>query len=885
MSDFPKQYDPKIHEPASQALWEEKKIYQPRVDSKNSKQETFYIPIPPPNVTGNLHLGHALTLSIEDIMTRYHRLRGDATLWVPGTDHAGIATQAQVEKRLEKNGTSRKAIGREAFLGECWKWIDEYGGNIQNQVKMMGASVDWDMERFTFDEKNNTLVEKIFVDLYEKGLIYRGEYMVNYSPVLESVISDIEVEHQEIAEHMYYINYFVSGSDKELLIATTRPETLLGDMALAVHPRDKRYKKLIGKSVILPIINREIPIIGDDTIDMEFGTGVVKVTPAHDPSDFEIARRHGLRTDYRVIEKTGLMSAEAGVFAGLSAVGEARDNIVELLRSKGNLVRIEPYTHSVGYCSRGKCRVESVVSTQWFVRASTMAEKVTTGYKKGEFKIVPERFNKTFEDWIYNLRDWCISRQLWWGHQIPAYYDATTGELLGVTRDPSSLFAKYGEQNVRRDDDVLDTWFSSALWPFAVLDWDFENPSEFFQKYYPANVLETGYDILFFWVIRMLLMGYEYTGMTPFRTIYLHGLILDETGKKMSKSWGNVIDPLTVIETYSTDALRLAVTLGNTPGNNMNFSMRSVEENSLFLNKFWNIIRFAWMNVGYITDTRETIIEKITKNAADLLPYEVWILSRLTHITERVTEGMDTYNFASVGSELIAFVRDEFADIAIEAYKVEKENTKYGKDVISLCVLDIITLMHPYIPHITETLYGYITEGHILATASWPTSAISRNIESERNLEQIWEVVRTIRNIRAESGIKPGEYHDTIIQAKADMISNLENNLTLISGLTRVNITINPSGQDPRDHAYGICGSVEIYIHNEIDVAGVEFERERLMGLIEEKRGYIRLLEVKLSNSAFTANAPEKIIRIEMEKKNLAREQLEKLEEKYGKIR
>ena len=437
---------------------------------------------------------------------------------------------------------------------------------------------------------------------------------------------------------------------------------------------------------------------------------------------------------------------------------------------------------------------------------------------------------------------------------------------------------------MKRDEDVLDTWFSSALWPFAVLDWDFENPSEFFAKYYPANVLETGYDILFFWVIRMLLMGYEYTGETPFKTIYLHGLILDETGRKMSKSWGNVIDPLTVIEAHSTDALRLAVTLGNTPGNNMNFSMRSVEENSLFLNKFWNIIRFAWMNVGYITESRADIIERITANKNDLLPYEVWILSRLTAITERVTEGMENYGFAAVGSELITFVRDEFADIAIEAYKVEKDNTKYGKEVISLCVLDIITLMHPYIPHITETLYGYITEGRILATASWPITAIKRNMESEKNLEQIWEVVRTIRNIRAESGIKPGEYHDTIIQAKSDMIANLEANLNLISGLGRVNITLNPAGRDPQGYAYGICGSVEIYIHNEIDVAGIELERVRIMGLIEEKREYIRALEVKLSNTAFTSRAPEKIIRVEMDKKNLAREQLEKLEEKYGKI-
>jgi valyl-tRNA synthetase len=881
MSDFPKQYDPKIHEPASQELWENKKIYKPNSDSKS----TFYIPIPPPNVTGNLHLWHALTLSIEDIMTRYHRLKGDATLWIPWTDHAGIATQAQVEKRLEKNGTSRKEIGREKFLGECWKWISEYGGNIQQQVKKMGASVNWEMERFTFDEKNNHLVEKIFIDLYNKWLIYRGEYMVNYSPGIESVISDIEVEHKEVDEKMYYINYFVSWSDKELLVATTRPETLLGDMAIAVHPKDKRYKKLIGKSVILPIINREIPIIGDDSIDMEFGTGVVKITPAHDPSDFEMARRHGLRTDYRVIEKTGLMSSEAGVFAWLNAVSEARDNIVELLKSKGNLVRIEPYTHTVGFCSRSGCRIESVVSTQWFVRASVMAEKVTTGYKKWEFKILPERFNKTFEDWIYNLRDWCISRQLWWGHQIPAYYRIDTWELIGVTRNPSELYAQYGESNVRRDDDVLDTWFSSALWPFSILDWDFENPSEFFKKYYPANVLETGYDILFFWVIRMLLMGYEYTGEAPFKTIYLHGLILDENGKKMSKSWWNVINPLSVIDTYSTDALRLGVTLGNTPGNNLNFSMKTIEEYSLFLNKFWNIIRFAWMNVWYITDSRENIFNKINTNKSDLLPYEVWILSRLSMITDKVTEGMENYNFSSAGADLITFVRDEFADIAIEAYKVEKDNSKLGKEVISLCVIDIITLMHPYIPHITETLYGYITEWKLLATSLWPTAIFNRDIVNEKKIEQIWGIVRTIRNIRAESWIKPGEFHDAIFHSKIDMIANLEANKNLISWLGRLsNLSINPRERDPRDYAYGISGSVEIYIHNEIDHAGIILEKERLLGLINEKKDYIIALDTKLSNPSFTKNAPEKIIRIEMDKKNLAREQMEKLEEKYKKL-
>ena len=440
MSDFPKQYDPKTSEMQAQNLWEKNNISAPK-ESKTGK--TFHIPMPPPNVTGNLHLGHASMLAIEDIMTRYHRMKGDSTLWIPGTDHAGIATQAQVEKRLRSQGRDRKELGRDEFLKECWKWIEEFSGNIQNQMRKMGASIDWETERFTFDEKANKLVEGVFVDLYNKGLIYRGEYMVNYSPGLESVISDIEVEREEVTEKMYYVNYFVAGSDKELEIATTRPETMLADQAVAVHPKDKRYKKLIGKSVILPIVNKEIPIIGDEMVDMEFGTGVVKITPAHDPDDFETAKRHNLRTDYSVIDKRGYMNKEAGIFSGFHAATQARDNIVELLKSKGNLSKIEPYTHKVGFCSRSGTRIETFISTQWFVKASELAKRVISGYEKGEFQILPARFNKTFEDWIYNLRDWCISRQLWWGHQIPAYFHKETGELLGVTADPKEIFEKF----------------------------------------------------------------------------------------------------------------------------------------------------------------------------------------------------------------------------------------------------------------------------------------------------------------------------------------------------------------------------------------------------------------------------------------------------------
>jgi valyl-tRNA synthetase len=511
-----------------------------------------------------------------------------------------------------------------------------------------------------------------------------------------------------------------------------------------------------------------------------------------------------------------------------------------------------------------------------------MAEKVIAGYKKKDFVILPDRFNKTFEDWIYNLRDWCISRQLWWGHQIPAYYHVATGELLGVTLDPSELIATYGQDNIRRDDDVLDTWFSSGMWPFAGLDWDFDTPSELFKKFYPANVLETGYDILFFWVIRMLLMGYEYTGETPFKTIYLHGLILNEDGKKMSKSKGTVIDPLEIIQSYSADALRLTCILGNTPGNNLNFSTKTVEEYSLFLNKFWNIIRFTWMNIGTIELDRTALKAKIEQNKKDLLPYEQWILSRLTRIIEMTTEGMESYSFGAVGSELIAFIRGEFADLAIEAYKVEKDHSLLGKDVLSLVALEILVLLHPYAPHITEALYGNITNGKILAETAWSEPSHERDIPMEDALEKVFSIVRTIRNIRAESGIKPGEVRDVLITCPKNQDANLRSNSNLLTGLTRTGtLSINDKTIKFKNAAYGVVGGFEIYIDAQIDEAKIEEERKRLMEQIEEKKEYLRTLESKLANGAFIKSAPEKIVRIEMDKKNQTLEQLEKLETKY----
>jgi len=876
--DFPKQYQPKTFEKELWEKWEATGQYKPK---KSTTGKTFYIPMPPPNVTGNLHIGHALTLTIEDIMVRYHRMLGDETLWVPGTDHAGIATQAKVEQKLAGEWKNREEMGREAFLDEVWKWKDEYAANINNQVRQMGASCDWSRERFTLDEGLSKNVGHTFVDLYKKGLLYRGEYMVNYSPALGSVISDIEVDYKEEEAKLYYINYFVSGSDNELVVATTRPETLLADQAVAVHPKDKRFKKLIGRKVILPIVNKEIIIIGDEMVDMNFGTGAVKITPAHDPTDFEVGKRHGLKLDYKVIDKNGYMTEEAGIFAGQDAL-TARENVVELLRSKGNLVKIEPYTHKVGYCSRGGCRVESIVSTQWFVKASELAKRVMVGHKKGDFEIFPARFNKTFEDWMGNLRDWCISRQLWWGHQIPAYYDINTKELLIVSLDEEAVFKKYGKENVYRDPDVLDTWFSSALWPYSILDWTPEAPWELFKKFYPANVLETGYDILFFWVIRMLLMGYEYTGMTPFKTIYLHGLVFDDTGRKMSKSWGNVVNPLDVIGEYSTDALRLTCSIGSTPGNNMNFSIKNVEMNSVFLNKLWNVTRFVHTNIGEITDDYGTLRIKIEKNWTTFLPHEQWILSRLKDTIDSVTQGMEKYTFSDAGTLLQNFTRDEFADFFIEEYKLTKDTTENGRDVLAFTVLSLLKLWHPYIPFVTEELYGRITEGKGLMESEWATLSITRNKKTEADTLVLFEAIRTIRNIRATKGVKPGDTIDIALLAPKKSRDILEENKTIFLWLAKIGeMTIVTKKIEGPNIAYAVTGDIELFITIPVNEVNVEEEKKRLKELIDNRKEYIRSVDLKLMNADFIRNAPEKIVRAEQDKKSQAEEQLRKLEEKF----
>lgn len=879
--EFPKQYGPKEFEKALAIKWEEEGKFKPK---ESTTGKTFYLPIPPPNVTGNLHIGHALTLTMEDIMVRYHRMRGDSTLWVPGTDHAGIATQAKVEQKINKEGKTREGMGRSLFLDEVWKWKDEYAANINNQVRQMGASCDWSRERFTLDEGLNKNVEYTFVDLYKKGLLYRGEYMVNYSPVLGSVISDIEVDYKEEEGKLYYINYFISGSDNELQVATTRPETLLGDQAIAVNPKDKRFKKFIGRSVILPIVNKEIPIIGDDMVDITFGTGAVKITPAHDATDFEVGKRHNLRLDYQVLDKNGYMTKEAWIFAWQDAE-TARANIVELLRAKGNLVKVEPYIHKVGYCSRWGCKVETIVSTQWFVKASELAKKVMVGYKKKEFEILPAKFNRDFENWMGNLRDWCVSRQLWWGHQIPAYFDVKTKELLEVTLDEESVYVKYGKENVYRDADVLDTWFSAALWPYSILDWTPKNPGELFNKFYPAQVLETGYDILFFWVIRMLLMGYEYTNQTPFKTIYLHGLVFDDTGRKMSKSWGNVIDPLDVIRDYSADALRLTCSIGNTPGNNLNFSIKNVENNSIFLNKLWNVTRFVHANIGEITDDYTGLKSKIESSWTSFLPHEQWIVSRLKWIIDGVTTGMDDYLFSEAGQDLVSFTRDEFADFFIEEYKLTKATTENGRDVLAFTVLSLLKLWHPYIPFVTDELYARITDGKSLMDSEWATLNVTRNKKIEADTLVLFEAIRTIRNIRATKWVKPSDTVDVIVQAPKKSLQILEENEVIFLGLAKIKeLSISKNKPENTDLAYAVTGDMEFYITIPVYEGNKEEEIARLKEQIENRKEYLRTVDLKLLNADFVRNAPEKVVRMEQEKRSQAADQLKKFEEKLNSL-
>ncbi len=879
INELPKKYSPSSFEEEIYKKWEENGKFKP---TESKTWENYCIPIPPPNVTWVLHLGHAIMVTLEDIMTRYHRMKWDSTVWIPWTDHAWISTQNVVEKKLDKEWKSRVNMWREKFMEECWDWTKKHGWIIQNQFRRMWASCDWSKERFTFDDELNKRVKKAFVDLYNKWLIYKGEYMVNYSPKLQTVVSDQEVIYKEEKWKLYYITYFLAWSDNEIIVATTRPETMLWDVAVAVHPKDKRYKKILKswKKLLLPILNKEIPIIADEMVDMNFWTWAVKITPAHDINDFEVAKRHNLPLTEVVIDKNGTMTDKTGIFEWLDFMS-ARQNIVELLKSKWNLHHMEDYTNRVGYCERSGCKIETIISKQWFVKIAPIALKVIAWYKNKDFEIIPNRFNKIFEDWIFNLRDWCISRQLWWGHQIPVFYHKTTGEIVVTEEDLSK------NPNYIQDPDVLDTWFSSALWPFSILDYDMwggEQP-DMVKKFYPASVLETWHDIIFFWVIRMLLFWYEFTGQTPFEKIYFHGLVRDKHGRKMSKSLWNGIDPIDMIDKYGTDPLRLSLTIWNTPWNDLKFDEANVEANMIFMNKLWNACRFVytnlWDNIGKIWNDFDRLEKTIIDNYDKLLISEKRILSRLKSLTDLVTTSMEDYNFAESGQELLTFTKNEFCDYYIEDFKLTKDTSKYWEEVIVYVINTLLKLWHPYIPFVTEELYNKLWFNDYLIDSNWPKLKIKRDEEVEKEKQVVIDLIKEIRKLRVENNLLPSNTIKVQIYVRSKNLETITNSLDIISWIIKSEETVIVD-KKPKDKnlAYSIIKAwIEVYVDTS-NALDLDKEIERLKFAIDDTKEYILKLDKKLLNESFVRNAPASLVREEMEKKEQSKHKLEKLEEK-----
>ncbi len=885
MSDFPKKYNPQSFEWEIYRAWEENDYFKPQ---ESTTGDSYYIPMPPPNVTSVLHVGHSVMLTLEDIMTRYHRMKWDSTLLLPGTDHAGISTQVKVEERLAKNGIDKSKMSRDEFLDECWKWNTEFGGKIQDQFRKMWTSCDWSKEKFTLDDDMNEKVTRAFNLLYDRGLIYQGEYMVNYDPVLKTVISDQEVVHKEETGKLYHVTYFVSWSDAEVVVATTRPETMLGDVAVAVHPKDKRYKKLLkaGKKLILPIVNIEIPLIADEMCDMEFGTWAVKITPAHDANDFEVWKRHDLPLNRVVLGKDGCMTEIAGIFAGQDFL-TARENIVALLKSKWNLLKIEDHTAKVGYGERTWAKIETIISKQWFVKIDPIAKKVISGYKKKEYEIIPKRYNKVFEDWIFNLRDWCISRQLQWGHRIPVWY-TPEGEVI-VAENETEAQRKAGEWVVlTQDEDVLDTWFSSALWPFATLGYTMQEGEQpdLFQQFYPAQVLETWHDIIFFWVIRMLLFWYEFTWETPFKTVYLHGLVKDKVGRKMSKSLWNWVDPIDMIDKYGTDALRMTLSIGNTPGNDLKFDEENVKNNMMFINKLWNASRFVDGSTDMQSFDFEKTQKKLSDNYDDLMLHEKWILSKLVGLTDLVTNSMENYSFSEAGTELYTFTKNRFCDYYIEEFKLAKEVSKYWEDVILYSINVLLRLWHPYIPFVSEELYNKLGfDGHVIVS-SWPEMSLEVNTDIEKAHTLFVEVIREVRKLRAENNVMPNKTIKLKIYAKNKNAEILNSCLDLLAGIVKSDETeiIEKKLSDPNLVYSVVKSGVEVYVDtsNAIDI---ESETERLKEQITDTKLYISILDKKLLNESFTRNAPKDLVHAEMLKKQQAVTKLEKLEDKLSSLK
>ncbi|MFA1641626.1 valine--tRNA ligase [Chryseomicrobium imtechense] len=848
--EMPTKYDPQSIEQGRYDWWLKGKYFEAHPESD---KEPYTIVIPPPNVTGKLHLGHAWDTTLQDIIIRMKRMQGYDALWLPGMDHAGIATQAKVEEKLRAEGKTRYDLGREAFVEETWKWKEEYAGHIRSQWSKLGLGLDYSRERFTLDEGLSHAVREVFVKLYEKDLIYRGEYIINWDPATKTALSDIEVIHKEIEGAFYHMHYPLTDGTGSIDVATTRPETMLGDTAVAVHPEDERYKHLIGKTVTLPIVGREIPIVADDYVDMEFGSGAVKITPAHDPNDFEIGNRHNLER-VLVMNEDGSMNGNAGKYEGLDRF-ECRKQIVKDLQEMDVLFNIETHVHSVGHSERSGAVVEPYLSTQWFVRMKPLAQQaMDIQDTDGKVNFVPDRFENTYMRWMENLHDWCISRQLWWGHRIPAWYHKETGEVFVGHEAPADL------ENWRQEDDVLDTWFSSALWPFSTMGWP-DADNEEFKKYYPTNTLVTGYDIIAFWVSRMIFQGVEFTGTRPFQDVLIHGLVRDAEGRKMSKSLGNGVDPMDVIEQYGADALRYFLSTGSSPGQDLRYSTEKVEAVWNFANKIWNASRFALMNMDGMK--YEEIDLTGEKSVAD-----AWILTRLNETIETVTRLSDRYEFGEVGRALYNFIWDDFCDWYIEMAKLplygeDEAAKKMTRSVLAYVLDQTMRLLHPFMPFITEEIWQNLPhKGESIVTASWPTVREDLNFpEQAEEMKLLSEIIRSVRTIRAEVQTPMSKKVPLILSAKDDKaLATLENNAAYIEKFCNPEtLEIGLRLDAPEKAMSAVVTGAELFLPLQ-GLIDIDAELARLEKELAKWEKEVKLVQGKLSNELFVSKAPEAVV-------------------------
>ena len=875
LRQLPSVYDPHEVEEKIYAFWEKGGFFHGDVSAPG---EVFTVVIPPPNVTGELHMGHALNNTLQDILVRWRRMQGYVTSWIPGTDHAGIATQIKVEADLRKEGLTRHELGREEFLKRVWEWKEKYGGRIIHQLRRLGASCDWERERFTLDEGCSRAVREVFVDLYNKGLIYQGDYITNWCCECNTALSDIEVEHNEVDGKLYHIKYPMAEGDGWIVVATTRPETMLGDTAVAVNPDDERYRHLVGEQVILPLMDRPIPIIADDFVDPEFGTGMVKVTPAHDPNDFEMGQRHSLG-QIKVIGPDGKMTDEAGPYAGLEVL-ECRRRVVEDLDAAGLLLKVEEHLHAVGHCYRCHSMVEPLISRQWFVKMKPLARPAIQAVVDGRIRFVPERFTKTYLNWMENIRDWCISRQLWWGHRIPVWYCQSCGETIAAKEDPEEC-PKCAGRDLIQDPDVLDTWFSSALWPFSTLGWPDQTPE--LERFYPTSILVTGFDIIFFWVARMILMGLEFMGDIPFHHVIIHGLVRAHDGRKMSKSLGNGVDPLEVVDEYGADALRYMLTTGVAPGNDLRYQPEKVEASRNFANKVWNASRFALMNLG---DFQPNGLP------AELTLADRWILSRYDRVVAEVTRQLERFDLGEAARALYDFIWSELCDWYIELvkprlYGKEGEEERRGAQAVLYHVLaGSLKLLHPFMPFLTEAIWQYLPgASRTIMLESWPESGQMEDPEGEAAMTAIMDVIRAIRNIRGEKGVAPGKKISAILFMDEEESPLIRDNLAYVKLLAGVESL----EQCPRDAAKpakaiaAVAAGIEIYLPL-ADLVDLEEEKRRLGKELDQAREELARSQAKLANESFISKAPPAVVEKERAKHSELQQKIEVLTARLAEI-